>query len=244
MFSPFASGGMDFKTILSIVAIAASGLALYTAYAADNRSEVSDLRGSVQTLTANVNERPDAEAVRQIVADEAQPLIDEPTGALRETVASLEARIDELQTALDGRPDETGVQSIAEESGVPAGAIVAFAGSCPVHLGWREYEPARGRFVVGTGTNTDKAGTTRDFVLGHGFDDGVYAHALTIDEMPIHHHRIDRQGPTRGITDVPPLGSDGAIISMIETELSQPAGGDQPHNNLPPYIALRFCEKF
>jgi len=54
---------------------------------------------------------------------------------------------------------------------------------------------------------------------------------------------VDRQGPTRGIEGLPPLGTDGAIISVIEQEMTLVAGKGTPHNNVPPYIALYFCEK-
>ena len=61
--------------------------------------------------------------------------------------------------------------------------------------------------------------------------------------MPAHRHAVDRQGPTRGIEGLPPIGTDGAIIAKIEQEMTSPTGKGQPHNNVPPYIALHFCEK-
>ena len=161
------------------------------------------------------------------------------------------APLTEIRNSVDALPDEARVRALLESevtpqvvaASVPKGAVVAFATACPAEFGWKEYEPARGRFVVATGEHTDTGGTSRNFTLGTGADDGEYRHTLTVDEMPAHRHSVERQGPTRGIEGLPPIGTDGAIIATIEAEMTSTAGKGQPHNNVPPYIALHFCEK-
>ncbi len=172
-----------------------------------------------------------------LTADDVQSIISTPLTDIRNTVSAL--------------PDEAKVRSLlmsevaplVTAASVPKGAVVAFATACPADFGWKEYEAARGRFVVATGEHADASGTSRTFSLGIGPNDGEYQHTLTVDEMPAHRHSVERQGPTRGIEGLPPIGTDGAIIATIEPEMTSTAGKGQPHNNVPPYIALHFCEK-
>ena len=201
---------------------------------------------------------PSAEDVRNMIdtaQSDASKRIDETLSA---TTQRIDGALGEVGKRIDALPNEAKVGEIADlraaavdqrlsklisGGAVPKGAVVAFATACPTDLGWKEYRPARGRFLVATGEHTDATGTKRVFAPGVGADNGSYEHKLTVDEMPRHRHVIDRQGPTRGITDLPPIGSDGAVIAVIEQEKSHAAGGSKPHNNIPPYIALHFCEK-
>ena len=192
-----------------------------------------------------------------------QALIDKSKITGDEIRAEVKTPLDELRSEVDSLPSEDRVRAIASAaadeadtrlvntqlpdlvsaSAVPQGAVVAFATPCPTERGWKEYEQARGRFLVAAGKNTDSAGNEREFAPGVGDNDGTYKHTLTTDEMPAHRHAVDRQGPTRGIEGLPPIGSDGAIIAVIEQEMTHIAGKGQAHNNVPPYIALYFCEK-
>ncbi len=257
------SGGFDFKTIVAVAALAVACASLYYTTTVDTRGAVADLEGSIRSLTTKLNEKPESDDVLQLINSDVQPRIDGAAAELRRSLDGIEAEVGSLRGTLGGRPTEDAVRAIAEAvssgesetliaerlpelialNAVPKGAVVAFATSCPTHLGWQEHEAARGRFLVAAGTHTDADDTTRNFVPGVGLNDGEYTHVLTATEMPTHHHTVERQGPTRGITDVPPLGSDGAIIATIEPELTSAAGGGEPHNNVPPYIALHFCEK-
>jgi hypothetical protein len=269
--SDASGGGFNFTTLLSVAAlVVAGGSAVYTS-SIDSRGQVADLEGSVRSLTTNINERPDADMVRTIVAEtvevpsteQIQTQIDATADQLAGRITSLNNELGTLREVLSGAVTDDEARAIAAraaadadealladkvlalvaESAIPSGAVVAFATSCPTHLGWREREDAAGRFLVAVGPHEDRNGAQREFVAGIGLDDGEYEHTLSEAEMPTHQHAVDRQGPTRGIRDVPALGSDGAIIATIETELTHPSGGGQAHNNLPPYIALHFCEK-
>ena len=84
----------------------------------------------------------------------------------------------------------------------------------------------RDRFVVGAGTSYNNNDTG-----------GEATHILTIEEMPAHSHRItvDHGGGIGGIGEGGGLGT-----FMINTSS---VGGNQGHNNLPPYIGLTFIIK-
>ncbi|MGI9413989.1 MAG: hypothetical protein ACR2PM_09985 [Hyphomicrobiales bacterium] len=255
------AGGFDFRTLVSVASLIAAGAAIYYASTVDARDQVAALETSVKTLTARLDGLPDADGVKQIIGDTVT--IPAPGPSAEDVQKMIETSACAIAKRIDALPDEAKVGEIADRRAaaadnalvdqrlskligagtIPKGAIVAFATACPAGSAWKEYDDARGRFLVATGKHTDTNGTTRSFEAGIGKDDGGYQHKLTPEEMPRHQHAIDRQGPTRGITDLPPIGTDGAIISTIEQELSHLSGGSKAHNNVPPYIALPFCEE-
>jgi len=76
--------------------------------------------------------------------------------------------------------------------------------------------------------------------------------SLLESEIPSHSHganasRADGgsreavgQLPAAGIGGVVAYAAPGALVSMSDNTLA-PAGGDQPHNNLQPYLTFYFC---
>lgn len=130
-------------------------------------------------------------------------------------------------------------------SSIPSGAVVAFAdaptGSTKRNCaglpgGWVDFAAADGRFILGAGRlneNTYRAGQ----------DGGEATVTLTIAQMPKHQHETnvgvkpDNYGKGK---HAPTL--TGSLAGNVG-DLSAPVGGDQPHNNMPPYIALTFCKK-
>jgi len=121
------------------------------------------------------------------------------------------------------------------DSQFPSGAIVAFDRNnrCPV--GWVEYEEARGRAIIGANPSRTHGLTARAF----GSTGGAETHTLTVAEMPSHNHGgifgSDGSRP-RGTNDHRPETAHNTV--RIATQ-----GGGQPHNNMPPFIALYFCKK-
>ena len=74
-----------------------------------------------------------------------------------------------------------------------------------------------------------------------GAEGGEKVHTLTIEEMPSHNHRVeDIPGQ---ITDVD-RGSNVSYFSVdnITSRISSDTGGDQPHNNMPPYRVIKYIE--
>jgi hypothetical protein len=120
---------------------------------------------------------------------------------------------------------------------VPKGAIVLWSGSVSkIPSGWALCDG-----------NNGTPNLSGRFVLGYqnGFYDigqsgGESAHKLTISEMPSHRHSSDRTyGGGGGGTGGGDLNNDGSGTYINTTY----TGGDQPHNNMPPYYVLCYIMK-
>ena len=101
----------------------------------------------------------------------------------------------------------------------------------------------RGRFIVG---EIPDDASTKDNFGNKGNAGGAKEHILTVEEMPSHTH-IGYTFPVasanwRG-------GGDDSWNSMTVNQygraslLTSQTGGDQPHNNLPPYYVLSYIIK-
>lgn len=108
----------------------------------------------------------------------------------------------------------------------PVGAIYTSTVSTdPKTLfGFGTWERIQDRFLLAAGSSYS-AGSTG----------GSATHTLTIDEMPSHTHMakgwaavVDGSGKYKT------LGAEGSS----RTYSPDPAGGGQPHNNMPPYLAV------
>jgi hypothetical protein len=130
---------------------------------------------------------------------------------------------------------------------VPSSAVVAFhAASCPD--GWQEVEFTNGRFIIGVGE-------TADLTLRHLEEKGgEEEHRLTIEEMTEHTHILSASSTDYGFlkgsdrwcggcdTGSTYTGKTTATTINVKGTIN-PVGGNIPHNNMPPYVALLFCEK-
>ncbi len=146
---------------------------------------------------------------------------------------------------------------------LPNGAVVAFdrdreiGKTCP--KGWKLFSPAGGRFIVGAGQHenglTKYPSFAEDNTQAIGGSEKAF---INIDEMPAHNHPITSSPHGTDIHD----GFGGSPNhhglrpeydpSVQPTKIWAPTqhpdfmgkiGGNQPHNNMPPYIALYFCKK-
>lgn len=138
----------------------------------------------------------------------------------------------------------------ADQFSMPVGSVVAFdLPACPV--GWEDFTLGDGRMIIGVGNYNDMyAGA-----LNYGLNDsgGFVKWKLSESEMPTHKHRILTSAtPPKDVrytaanlaTDVSKpsqmvLVDDGTSPAMVLEE----TGGNAPHENMPPYIALRYCKK-
>lgn len=133
--------------------------------------------------------------------------------------------------------------------------IAAFRGACP--KGWVEHDESEGRFLLGISTGQK--------ILQVG---GSPTHLLTKEELPNfellgstdlseHSHSSKFQfsitdgeahsdNPRAGKTDGGRYDAHTPTLSLSKERHSHKAtvksgGDDKPHNNMPPYIVVRWC---
>lgn len=93
---------------------------------------------------------------------------------------------------------------------------------------WERF--AQGRVLLGAGSYTDSRGETRDF--SRGATGGTYRHKLTVAEMPRHSHSTTATESRRD------GGGNSPKVLIHSSGQTGEAGGDQPHNNMQPYITV------
>lgn len=107
----------------------------------------------------------------------------------------------------------------------PVGSIyMSMQATSPATLFGGTWEQMENRFLLGAGSGY-VAGATG----------GEAEHTLTVNEMPSHYHLIamNQAGESEYWGPISAVMQDGHTANM-----TKPAGGDQPHNNMPPYIAV------
>lgn len=114
----------------------------------------------------------------------------------------------------------------------PVGAIYISVNNVnPSVLFGGTWEQVQDRFLLGAGS-TYSAGS-----IG-----GEANHTLTIDEMPRHNHEVDNLNASGNVTPYMTVqaqekkGYGGNVQTMF-------AGGGQPHNNMPPYLAVYIWKR-
>ena len=92
-----------------------------------------------------------------------------------------------------------------------------------------KWEQIKDRFLLACGNN-----------YSNGAIGGEATHKLTIEEMPSHNHKL-RGSPSKYNVKIETAGygdeNTGNVFNMDNT------GGDQPHNNMPPYIAVYMFKR-
>ncbi|MGE7694705.1 phage tail protein [Lysinibacillus sp. NPDC094177] len=81
-----------------------------------------------------------------------------------------------------------------------------------------------------------------------GKKEGKETHTLTTSEMPQHNHQVHGSSSPASVTspqenvwaEKDNLYATGTTVTMNPATLSI-AGGGQAHNNMQPYLAIRFC---
>ena len=127
-----------------------------------------------------------------------------------------------------------------KKSPVPIGLIAIWGkpASEPIPEGWKECTDLRGRMPLGWNPDdTDFSELLKN--------DGEKTHQLTIAEMPAHSHSGKTLTPSEAV-GIHWDGHDGigfrpgsANNAPGDTGLT---GGNQPHNNMPPYRIIKFIE--
>lgn len=107
----------------------------------------------------------------------------------------------------------------------PVGSIyMSMIATSPATLFGGTWVQMENRFLLGAGSGY-VAGATG----------GEAEHTLTGNEMPSHYHLLamNQAGESEYWGPMCAAMQDGYMVNM-----TKPAGGDQPHNNMPPYIAV------
>lgn len=107
----------------------------------------------------------------------------------------------------------------------PVGSIyMSMVATNPATLFGGTWVRMENRFLLGAGSGY-VAGATG----------GEAEHTLTGNEMPSHYHLLamNQAGESEYWGPMCAAMQDGYMVNM-----TKPAGGDQPHNNMPPYIAV------
>lgn len=116
----------------------------------------------------------------------------------------------------------------------PVGSIYLSVNSTsPASLFGGTWEQLKDRFLLGAGSSYT-AGNTG----------GETTHKLTIDEMPYHNHPYLRTAMfyDEVTTDTSCL-AEKSTLSTLVTSYTNHTGGDQPHNNMPPYLAVYMWKR-
>ena len=89
------------------------------------------------------------------------------------------------------------------------------------------WEQIKDRFLLCAGS-TYKAGNTG----------GEASHTLTVAEMPSHNHEaVSTSGSDRGLA-LYPFSMIQQNYRLADANVIRPTGGNQPHNNMPPYLVV------
>ena len=100
----------------------------------------------------------------------------------------------------------------------------------------------RGRMAIGLdnmgGTSADRVVNAEADALGGS--DGEEMHQLTVDEIPSHNHTVSGATNTSGS----PMNISMMGIGINQSKSTNSSGLDQPHNNMPPYLAVNYIIKY
>lgn len=104
------------------------------------------------------------------------------------------------------------------------------------------WERIKGRFLLAADDSTYKLGATG----------GEATHTLSIDEIPAHTHKVKRNNnyTNNFMIDTGRSNQWGSAIINTSGYTAQPTaitientGGDQPHNNMPPYLVVYIWKR-
>lgn len=94
------------------------------------------------------------------------------------------------------------------------------------------WELIKDRFLLGAG-GSYSAGTTG----------GESTHKLSIEEMPSHNHNAVSTSGSNGGVSLYPFSMIQSNHNLVDQNVIRPAGGNQAHNNMPPYIAVYIWKR-
>lgn len=135
-----------------------------------------------------------------------------------------------------------------QKQAVPIGLIALWGKPAnEIPEGWREYVNLRGRMPIGLDPDyVKKPEDSQDYQLNNLLKQGgERSHKLTIDEMPKHNHKQGSEGLYNDYGGGDFIGNrtyPEQVNPSYRHQLTSSTGGDQPHNNMPPYRVVQFIE--
>lgn len=161
-------------------------------------------------------------------------------------------RVTNLQDLGKNKTDNTETEKLLkrieklekQKQAVPIGLIALWGKPAnEIPAGWREYVNLRGKMPIGLDPDyVKKPEDSQDYQLNSLLKQGgERSHKLTIEEMPRHSHNVENI--PRVVTDTD-RGGLSSHFSLDDTtsRTSSSTGGDQSHNNMPPYRVVQFIE--
>jgi len=105
----------------------------------------------------------------------------------------------------------------------------------------------RGRVGIGAGSGPSIGGRPALTPRNLGDISGAETHKLVVDEMPSHDH-TGRTGSTQSAladpTDAGTTGGHDIADNGSHSHSIPLQGNDQPHNNMQPFLVLRYLIKY
>lgn len=137
---------------------------------------------------------------------------------------SLMDRVSQLETALAGLAEENRQLRVVFSKVLLASEI-----PCTQLSGrWKQAEVAQGRFLLGAGNGYNLGG-----------EGGAATVTLTVNQMPAHSHTgVFATGEKFAMDNQPKFHPSAA------SGRSGVTGGNQPHENMPPYRVVYFCQAY
>lgn len=167
-------------------------------------------------------------------------------------------RVTNLQDLGENKAEKQALKDLKDEveklkkqkQAVPIGLIALWGRpASEIPAGWREYVNLRGKMPVGLDpdyvkTKDDSQDYQLNTILKAG---GERSHKLTLEEMPKHHHQQGSLGMLSDYGGGDYIGDRGwgtiePYVRSYSHQNTSSIGGDQPHNNMPPYRVVQFIE--
>jgi hypothetical protein len=222
------------------------------------------LNDSIDNLINARTKHADAEALADVSLKEAQRILTESVALLDKVkggqqdfenaqpilVAARNLSSYSAKLATDLSHDPKFVTSVAQSATVPSGAVIAFDSPIGCPAGWRAYDLASGRFLIGAGKPTDLSLTSYAYrTIG-----GAEKIQLTQPQLPpftitypvfrSNEFSLQNSGYPgyRFIGQAAREAASGAS-GILTSEQSDPVGKGQYIDIRPPFVAMLFCVK-